>query len=261
MSSKSLMQMRLNDKDMLVSIITPCYNAEKYIMQTIESVLLQTYPYWELIIVDDCSTDNSVKIIEKFAQKDGRIKLFKLENNSGPAVAKNCGIKFARGRYIAFLDADDLWLPEKLEKQIDFMNKEKLAMTYSSYFIIDRNNNVIGIRKSPNVLTYKKNLKSNFVGNLTGIYDTLLVGKIYAENVKHEDYTLWMKILKKIEYAKGIQEPLAKYRTSVGISKNKLKAALWQWNILRKIENLNIIKSLYYFSWYIFYGIKRRIYL
>lgn len=243
----------------LVSIIMPCFNAKKYILDAINSVLEQTYPYWELIIIDDCSTDGSADLILEYFGKDKRIKMVRLKQNSGIAVARNTGIELANGRYIAFLDSDDLWLPFKLEKQLDFMQKNNLALTYSSYFIIDRNGKIIGIRNAPKMLTYKMLLKSNFIGNLTGIYDISVLGKVYSENVKHEDYTLWLKILKKVKYAKGIQEPLAKYRVSVGYSKNKLKAALWQWNILREIEGLNIIKSLYYFSWYIFYGIKKRI--
>lgn len=123
--------------DSLVSIITPSYNSEKYISNTIESVITQTYQNWEMIIVDDCSTDSSCDIAEKYTQKDSRIKLIKLNKNSGPAKARNRAIKEAKGRYISFLDSDDIWYHRKLEKQVYFMKENDLAVTCSSYYIVD----------------------------------------------------------------------------------------------------------------------------
>ena len=128
----------------LVSVIMPSYGSEKFISKSIDSVLLQTYDNWELIIIDDCSPDESNKIIKEYLSKDSRIKFVKLEKNSGAAVARNKGIEIAKGRFIAFLDSDDLWLPEKLEKQISFMKDNNLAFTYSSYMLVDETDKNIG---------------------------------------------------------------------------------------------------------------------
>jgi len=243
----------------LVSIITPSYKSEKFIFQTIDSVLAQTYQNWELIIVDDCSPDNSNEIIENYCKKDNRIKLIKLEKNSGPAVARNKGIDLARGKYIAFLDSDDVWLPEKLEKQIQFMKKNNVLLCYSSYLIIDENSKEIGKFIIPKTkVSYKDLLKTCIIGNLTAIYDAEAIGKYYMKDVGHEDYTLWLKILKRVYFAYGIEEPLAKYRVmKKSVSNNKIKAAIWQWNIYREVEKLSLAKSIYYFIHYAFNGIKK----
>jgi len=232
----------------LVSIITPSYNSSKYISQTIESVISQTYQNWEMIIIDDCSTDDSIYTIEKYLKKDMRIKLIKLEKKSGPAVARNKGIKEANGRYIAFLDADDIWLSEKLEKQINFMKKERICFCYSSYYVIDEKGFEIGLFITKKEATYKELLKTCFIGNLTAIYDASNLGKIYMEPIPvRQDYTLWLKILRNGAPAKGILEPLAKYRLRYGsISSNKIKATIWTWQIYRNIEKLTLYESIYY---------------
>jgi len=243
----------------LVSIITPSYNSEKFISETIKSVLNQTYDNWEMIIVDDCSSDNSNEIIKEYSKKDGRIKLIKLEKNSGPAVARNRAIKEAKGRYIAFLDSDDLWMPNKLEKQVEFMKKNNLAFTYSSYYLIDEENHDIGLFNAPERISYRSMLKTCSVGCLTAIYDTNVLGKIYMPNIiKRQDYGLWLKILKIVGETKGIKEPLAFYRIRKNsVSSNKIKAAKYQWKIYRDVENLNLFKSFYYFIHYAYYGLKK----
>ncbi|SFO87178.1 glycosyltransferase family 2 protein [Hydrogenimonas thermophila] len=243
----------------LVSVITPSYNSSKFIAKTIESVLNQTYQNWEMIIVDDVSSDNSNEIIEGYRKKDNRIKLIKLEKNSGPAIARNIGIKKAKGRFIAFLDSDDIWLPQKLQKQIDFMITNDLSLTYSAYDTIDEIGNKINTRYIKEYITYTDMLKTNHIGNLTGIYDSKKIGKFYMDNVGHEDYTLWLKIMNNIKETKGLNEPLAQYRIiSNSISANKLKVIKWQWNIYRNILNLSLLKSSYYFVYYIFNAIKKR---
>ncbi|NPA53714.1 MAG: glycosyltransferase family 2 protein [Aquificae bacterium] len=243
----------------LVSIITPSYKSKKFIKKTIESVLNQTYKNWEMIIVDDCSPDKSNEIIQEYIKKDNRIKLIKLSKNSGPAVARNTAIKEAKGRYIAFLDADDLWLPEKLEKQISFMEEKNLPMTYSSYYMIDEEDNPVGEYIVEPVLTYKKLLKRNMVGCLTGIYDTKKLGKVYMPDIlKRQDHGLWLKILKKIGKTEGIVEPLAIYRLRKNsVSSNKIIAAKYTWKLLREVENLNLLQAAYYFGWYIYYGLNK----
>lgn len=241
----------------LVSIITPSYNSSKFAAQTIESVLAQTYPHWEMIIVDDVSPDNSNTIIEEYVRKDSRIKLIKLERNSGPAVARNRGIEEATGRYIAFLDADDLWLPEKLEKQLVFLDQHNLAFTYSSYHLIDEEGAALGTFITKKSISYSGMLKTCSVGCLSAIYDTQKLGKVFMPNIlKRQDYGLWLKILKEIQTTKGILEPLAIYRIlKNSVSSNKFKAAQYQWKIYREVENLKLIKSSYYFIQYAINGI------
>lgn len=243
----------------LVSVIIPSYNSTKFIQQAIESVINQTYSNWEMIVVDDCSKDNSVKIIEEYQEKDNRIKLIEFKVNQGPARARNRAIKEARGRYIAFLDSDDIWLPNKLEKQIKFMKDNNLVFTYSSYKLIDEDNNDLGEFLVPRYITYKSMLKSNSVGCLTVIYDTKKIGKIYMPNIlKRQDYGLWLKILNKVGSTKGIIEPLAIYRIrKISVSSNKFRAAIDQWKVYREIEKLSLVESVYYFINYIYYGIKK----
>lgn len=243
----------------LVSIITPSYKSVKYIDQTIKSVVAQTYQNWEMIIIDDYSPDNSNQIIEEYVKKDNRIKLIKLEINSGPAVARNRGIEEAKGKYIAFLDSDDNWLPQKLEIQVSFMHDNNLAVTCSSYRTIDESNKIINTRLIKESFSYGDMLKSNHIGNLTGIYDCEKLGKIYMDDISHEDYTLWLKVMKKVGSTKAITESLAEYRiSSNSISANKLKVLKWQWNIYRNIVGLDIFRSSYYFIWYIYYALKKR---
>ncbi len=242
-----------------VSVITPAYNVSRFVSKTIKSVLNQTYQNWEMIIIDDVSTDNSVNIVEKYVKRDNRFRLIKLEKNSGPAIARNIGIKEAKGRYIAFLDADDLWLPEKLEKQLKFMNEYDLAFTYLSYKLIDEEGNDLGEFITKEKITYKSMLKTCSVGCLTAIYDTQKLGKVYMPNIlKRQDYGLWLKILKQIGSTRGILEPLAIYRIRKNsISSNKLIAAKYQWKIYREVEKLPFLKSTYYFMWYAYYGFKK----
>ena len=243
---------------MLVSIITPLYNAEHYIEQTIQSVLMQSYLSWEMIITDDNSTDGSVDIVEKYILADSRIKLIKLKKQHGPAKARNVAIKMAKGRYIAFLDSDDTWVPKKLEKQLSFMQENNLAFSYSSYTLIDEQSKEIGVFRTRPEITYSSMLKTCSVGCLTAIYDIKKVKKTYmvAENLKKgEDYVLWLDIMRRIKTTKGIEEPLAKYRIHKNtLSSNKLNAAKAQWHVYRNFEKLNIFQSMYYLVNYAYYG-------
>ncbi len=243
----------------LVSIVMPLYNGEVFVLDSIRSVLDQTYKNWELIIVDDVSTDNSFTIVEEYIKSEPHISLYQLSQNSGAAVARNYAIELAKGRYISFLDCDDMWLPEKLEKQIQFLDKHALVLTYSAYHTIDENSKYINMRNVPPVISYEDMLKSNQIGNLTGIYDVDFFGKVYMENVGHEDYVLWLKLLKQIPYTKGLTQILAQYRImSNSISSNKLKVLKWQWHIYRKIEKLTILQSSYYFIFYVYNALKKR---
>jgi glycosyltransferase involved in cell wall biosynthesis len=237
----------------IVSIITPCYNCEQFIAQTIESVFAQTYQKWEMMIIDDCSTDGSIEIIKKYYLRDARIKLFKTEHNSGsPVSPRNIGVQCAQGRYIAFLDSDDIWLPDKLEAQIKLFGRGYTAIVYSYYEKISEN----GIRckriiKSPKETTYNKLLKGNCIGCSTAMYDTIKVGKHYFLPVQNEDYAYWLSILKKGFVARNTNTVEVLYRIrNNSVSTNKLTAAKWTWNIYRKTLKLSFIQSVCYYCLY-----------
>lgn len=242
----------------LVSIITPLYNSAKFIAEAIQSVLAQTFTEWEIIIVDDCSTDNSVEIVDNYQSIDSRIKLIRLETNSGPAIARNRAIEEAKGRYIAFLDSDDTWLPQKLEKQISFMKENKSVLSYAGYQKIDENGNSRGIVNVPLSVNYDTMLDSNYIPCLTAIYDSFKLGKIYMPNIMGQDYGLWLKILKMGHVAYGINEPLAYYRErKKSFSSNKLTAARHQWKVYREVERLSLFNSVYHFMKYSYIGLRK----
>ncbi|MEA1880684.1 MAG: glycosyltransferase family 2 protein [Campylobacterota bacterium] len=241
---------------LLVSIITPSYNAQDFLQPCIDSVLSQTYRNWELIIVDDCSSDNSQKIIEMYAKKDSRIKPIFLQQNVGAAMARNHAITAAKGEYIAFLDSDDTWLPHKLEKQLTFMQKENLAFSYASYYTMSETGQETGKFIVPENISYESILRTCSIGCLTAIYDVNKLGKTYMIDAsKGEDLALWLNIMKRIKVTQGIQEPLAHYRIqSNSLSSNKLNAAKAQWYVYRKAEDLGILKSSYYMLHYAYHG-------
>lgn len=244
---------------MLVSIITPSYNAEKYLALTIESVLAQTYQDWEMLIVDDCSPDNANQIVEEYAKKDSRIKLIKLDSNSGAASARNKAIALALGRYIAFLDSDDLWFPEKLEIQIDFMQKNDFAFTYTAYEKVNENGKFFQVVNVPRKISYRKLLKTNVIGCLTAIYDVKKLGKVYMPTTtKREDFATWLNILKNVECGYGVQEALAKYRVyDTQSSSNKVRMAGETWKLYRNVEKLSFFESIYFFLHYAVFGLLR----
>ena len=247
-------------KNELVSIITANYNCEKFIDDTVNSVLNQTYENWEMIIVDDVSSDKSIEIIEKYVREDNRIKLIQLNENSGAAVARNVAIEAANGRFIAFLDSDDLWTPVKLEKQISFMLKNSYDFTYTNYDLIGEDNVRYGKTfKAQKEATYTGLLKTCTIGCLTAIYDTKKIGKIYMPLIRRrQDYGLWLRILKIVPKAFLLDDSLAIYRRRQNsISSNKKKAAHFQWKIYREVEKLNIFSSIYYFVYYAMNGLKK----
>lgn len=243
----------------LVSIITPLYNSEKFIKEAIKSVQNQIYSSWEMIIIDDCSSDNSIQIIEKFVKKDERIRLLSNKTNLGVSASRNHGIKEAKGRFIAFLDADDLWNKEKLSTQIAYILKNNIGFSYTAYKKISENGETRGLITIPETITYNKLLKSNYIGCLTVVYDTTIFPKVSFSNArKSEDYLLWLKMIKKVGYAYGINTPLAKYRVlNSSRSSNKFDAVKFQWMIYYEIEKLGLFKSIYYFINYLFIGYKR----
>ena len=242
-----------------VSIVLPSYNSSLYISKAIESVIIQSFTSWELVIVDDCSTDNSIDIIKNLINSDSRIKLVELDKNSGAAVARNRGVEEANGRFIAFLDSDDTWHPDKLKNQVDFMLKNDYAFSYTAYHKVDENGVFLSEVNIPKRTSYNELLKTCVIGCLTAMYDTDKLGKVYFPLIrKRQDFALWLKILKLTPYAYGLNEDLANYTVrSDSISANKFKAAQYNWYLYRNIEKLNIFKSIYYFSHYMIKGIIR----
>ena len=232
----------------LVSIIMPNYNSEKYVEETINSVLSQTYQNWELLFVDDCSTDKSLELVRAF--NDERIKIFQNETNSGAAASRNYALREAKGKWIAFLDSDDLWMPEKLSKQLEFMAENNYDFTCTHYSAEnDDSGSSVVFAPKKDIYTYKEILKHCYIGCLTVMYNADKLGKIEmpAEAVKREDFACWLRILRSGTNVVCLHENLATYKIHTNsVSTNKVKMAKYQWNVYRKIEKISIIKSLYY---------------
>lgn len=235
--------------DGLVSIITPAYNAERFVGETMESILHQTYPHWELLIIDDGSRDSTPEILKRYAAKDSRIIPIRQEN-AGSAAARNTGIRQAKGRYIVLLDADDLWEPDFLEKQLKFMAEKNALLVYSSFKRINEQGKEI---LKPFVcrpqVTYKQMLITNHIQCMTGVYDTSKYGKIYLrEELKsmRDDYAYWVDIIKNTGIAYGNPEVLASYRIFTGSTTGKkTKLIRIQYQFYRKHLGLGVFRSLF----------------
>lgn len=238
-----------------VSIIMPAYNMLRYIGESIESVQNQTHKDWELLIVDDGSTDGTVIKIQQYQARDARIRLIPLPVNQGVGISRNIGIKAAIGAYIAFLDADDLWMPDKLEQQLNFMRHHKVAVSYSSYKVIDHQGRSKGYYvKAMQGLSFNKILKASYIGNLTGMYHASSIGKIYGAPIrKRQDWSMWIEAVKRAGRAKGIIAPLAKYRVRKPVfSESKLELLQYDFAIYRKVLEFNWVKSCWYFMCFLF---------
>lgn len=234
---------------MKVSVITPTYNCARFIGETIESVINQSYQNWEMIIVDDCSSDNTEEIVNEFIKKDDRIKYYKLEQNSGAAIARNKAMEIASGKYMAFLDSDDVWTIDKLKRQIKFMEDNNFNITCTSYQQIDENGLLLDkVIKTKVKVDYNGVLLNCPVGNSTVMYNVENLGKFEVPNIrKRNDDALWLKMLKKEKYIYGINDILMRYRIrSNSISRNKLDLIRYHWHLYRKIENLSIIRSIFH---------------
>ena len=245
----------------LVSVIMPSYNAERYIAESISSVLNQTYPHWELLITDDCSTDNTVAIARSFAEQDSRIKLKVAEHHSGIANTRNQSLLRMQGRFVAFLDNDDLWVPEKLEKQVRFMMENDFAFSYSAYELIKEDGTPKGkIIKTAGVIDYKKYLRNTIIGSGTIMLDRDKTSPLtMPENATSDDMALWCKILKKGHHAHPIQEVLMKYRVrNNSASANKWKAAQDVWRVYRNQEHLSFTYALWCFIGYAWNAVIKR---
>ncbi|GAA0714323.1 glycosyltransferase family 2 protein [Aquimarina litoralis] len=234
-----------------VTIITPSYNSAEYISETIDSVIKQTYENWEMLIVDDCSKDDSVAIINDYCLLDNRVRLIQLEKNGGAAVARNRAIKEAQGRFLAFLDSDDQWHPKKLEKQVGMMVNKNIPFTFTSYQLVSEEGELGRIIKSKAEVSYRNAIMSNPIGCLTVVIDIDFFGKVYMPLIKkRQDLGLWLKLLRKTN-AIGIDENLALYRVRKdSISSNKFKLVKYHWILYREHEKTSFLKSIYYVLYY-----------
>lgn len=234
-------------KEGLVSVITPMYNAAEYLALTIESVLRQTYPDWELILIDDCSEDDTLEIAKKYEAADARIMTLRMEQNSGMAESINRGCEKAQGQYIAFLDSDDLWLPQKLETQIAFMQEKDCAISCSSYVQINAEGTKEGRTfKALERADYRRVLLDCPVGHSTVMYDVTKLGIQVVPNIrKRSDDALWLQILKVVPYIWGLQETLVQYRLrEKSLSRNKFTLVKYHWKLYREIEKMSTLSSV-----------------
>jgi glycosyltransferase involved in cell wall biosynthesis len=230
----------------LVSIIIPAFNSSQFIAEAIQSVQAQSHPNWEILLVDDCSTDDTVAIISQFIVTDKRIHLLKLAVNSGTGVARKLGMENAKGNYIAFLDADDIWKPNKLEKQLEWMHTHQLPFTFSFYDCIDEEGkSLFKLVQAPKILKYNQLFFCNYIGNLTAIYDVSFFGKIPISPIrKRQDWMLWLTILQQIKTAKPVPESLAYYRIrSNSISTAKINLLRYNYAVYKQYHGYNTIVS------------------
>lgn len=249
-------------ENMMVSVIMPTYNAGNYLKEAVDSVLKQTYSDLELLIVDDhSSSDASWRLVKELTLLDSRISVLRLDKNSGAGVARNVGISRAKGRFIAFLDDDDVWYFNKLEVQVLFLLNES-PFVFSSYDLIDENSGRIGCRRVPQTVRYVDLLVHNVVGTLTAVYDTAHFGTVLMPEIrKRQDLGLWLKLLKNQECAFGIRESLGAYRVRAGsISSNKIDAGRYTWKLYREIEEMALHKALYFFVQYASFGLARTLF-
>lgn len=237
----------------LVSIITPAFKAEKTIVETIHSVQAQTHKDWEMLIVDDGSPDNTFQIVSQEASLDSRIKIIK-QKNAGPAMARQKALDHAKGRYIAFLDSDDLWLPEKLEQQLAFMSFHHYIFTYTSFRRIQSDGTGLGHKISiPESLNYRQLLGNTAIATSTVIIDRQHSGELKMTKTYYDDFVLWLGILKRGHRAYGLNQDLMRYRVmNHSVSRNKSKSAKMVWKTYREIEMLSLFDTLFCFSRYAF---------
>jgi teichuronic acid biosynthesis glycosyltransferase TuaG len=234
----------------LVSIITPSWNVERFIEETIHSVQAQTFADWELLIADDCSTDKTPELIEAASARDPRVKLIRQERNGGPALARQASIDHAQGRYLAFLDSDDLWLPNKLERQLAFAREKRAALSYTAFRRIDESNTTTGrLIEVPTSLSYEQLLKNTSIATLTVLVDREIAGPVAMKNEGYDDFCLWLSILRPGHTAFGLNEDLARYRVrGTSVSSRPMRSAKWVWHIYRNVEHLPLIKSAWCFG-------------
>lgn len=245
--------------DGLVSIIMPVYNAQRWLQQAIDSVVAQSCRNWELVAVDDGSTDTSPDLLADYARREPRIRVLR-QNNTGVAAARNKAIEAARGDFVAFLDADDWWLPDKLERQLDCLRRSGASICYAPYFRVDEQGQVLGTVLPPARVTHADMLDSNFIGNLTGVYARTL-GDTRFRDIGHEDYVFWLEQVQRAGFAVRVPgaEVLAAYRVRErSLSGNKVRAARWQWTIYRTVEHMSMARAARHMLRYAWHALAKR---
>jgi len=245
----------------LISVVMPLYNCEKYLEESINSVLEQTYQNWELILVDDCSKDNSGSIAVTYEKKDKRVTYYKLEKNSGAAVARNFGIQKANGKILSFLDSDDLWKADKLEKEYHFMKQNDASIVFAAYDLIDEAGNALNkIVHVPKKINYKEHLYNHIIWTSTIMIDIGKLGKFEMPKLRAgQDVATWLLLLKKCDYAYGFDEVLASYRQVQGSISNNWKRRISRtWKIYRESEGFSVPVSAYYYILHALVTLKKR---
>lgn len=236
----------------LVSIVTPAYNAARFIEEAVDSVRTQSYENWELLVVDDQSKDATGSLVAAFARRDPRIKLIRAEENGGPARARNLALDVARGRYVAFLDSDDIWLPHKLERQLAFMEQVEASVSYTGYRRISEDGSRLGHQVSvPVKLDYRGLLRNTAILTSSAMVDRAQAGDFRMKSTYYDDFALWLQLLKVGGRACGLNEDLVRYRVVHGsVSRSKLKSARMVWRTYREVEALNLFEALFAFAGY-----------
>ncbi len=256
--------MQTNFTEGLISIVIPVYNAAPFLQDTIRTVKEQTYPEWELIFVDDASTDESLQLLQKFQEDNQRIEILSLPENGGPAAARNAGIRKAKGRYLVYLDADDVWDKDKLKKQLAFQKEKDCAFSFTGYEFADetatRNGKVVHVPRS---ISYEEALQNTTISTITVMFDRTKIPTellLMPENCQREDTATWWNILKHGYTAYGLDEPLSVYRRHAGShSANKLKAVIGTYRMYREQEQMGFFKTIRYMMKYIYGAVKRRL--
>ncbi len=251
----------------MVSVIMPMYNAEPFVREALESVVNQTYQNWELIIVDDCSTDSSLRVAEEFASNDHRIRIFANESNIGAAKTRNNCLKHAKGRFIAYIDADDLWMRDKLEKQLAFMESENAYACFTAYYTIETNGSYRNTVHVPERIDHAGLLKNTITCSHTMMIDAchvdmqrMMCPAFEGSFDFPEDLVVWLQVADCAGEIRGLNEPLAKNRKHSGSrSSNKANAVARTWNVYRKVEGMNPFASFYCLTWQLFHAVKKRI--
>ncbi|HTH79833.1 MAG TPA: glycosyltransferase family 2 protein [Ramlibacter sp.] len=240
----------MNDK--LVSIIVPAYRAASYIGRTIESVIAQTCGDWEMLVADDCSPDNTREVIAEWAARDPRVKLIAREKNGGPAATRNSALDRAQGRWIAFLDSDDMWLPAKLERSLAHAQANHAALVFTAYRRISQDDSRIGeLIHVPRTLTYRQLLGNTAIATSTVLIDRSIAGDVHMERVFYDDFVCWLSILKRGHVAYGLDEDLMRYRVlAQSVSRNKGRSAREVWKTYRNVEQLGPVAASWYFGRY-----------
>lgn len=245
-----MMQFALDDQ--LVSIVMPAFRVEAIIQETINSVVSQTHTDWELLIADDCSPDGTARIVEDASRLDGRVKLIRCAKNGGPAAARNAALRLARGRWVAFLDSDDLWLPGKLEESLTYASRQRAALTYTGYRRMTFDGGRVGRYVSvPRTMNYYQLLGNTAIATSTVLVDRLAVGSITMRSTYYDDFVCWLEILKRGHLAHGLDKDLMRYRVvENSVSRNKGRSAAEVWKTYRQVEKLGRLRSFWYFSKY-----------